>query len=167
MIALIHRLRWESYGTPVFLYFTEGTMMMSTFLWCYNILCLLFSCQWNRGKSCALASVPVPCISSLHAKYMLLQIHRLFQESICICGVRPFQGDSCHPSIRKATFWLLNGTMEMHIRISPAWKAQFKRRKPTRASHDSRNYSSKKIFQEFETDSKLLTYLNWFRHKCT
>lgn len=34
-------------------------------------------------------------------------------------------------------------------------------------SHDSRNYSSKKSFQEFETDSKLLTYLNWFRHKRT
>lgn len=109
-------------------------MMMSTFLWCYNILCLLSWGQWSQGKSSALASVSVPSISSLHTKCMLLEVHKLFQEFICICDVRPFPGDSCHPSVTKATFWLLNRTMGTHRRISPAWKAQFKMRKPTRAS---------------------------------
>lgn len=60
---------------------------------------------------------------SLHTKYMLLEVCTLFQEFICVCGVEPFQGDGCHPSITKPTFWLLNRTMGTHRRQRPCLKS--------------------------------------------
>lgn len=86
-----------------------------------------------------------------------------FRNSSLFGKLGNFKGDRNHPFIAKATLSRWNEMIAMYADIRPAWKEQFRMKKANKSCNKS-NYSSKISFGEFETDSKLLTYLNWFLH---